>query len=327
MIMQVKKVLIIFKYILIFMSVLILMLLISPYLLSVGGREIPDNFQPFPESRFSEVDGIKLHYRLFETEANLRKGNILLVHGFSGSTFSWRKNAEILADHGFRVVAVDLPAYGFSDKTSVFNHSSTARSILLWSFLSGLSDESWSLAGHSMGASVVIAMAASNPYNTNNLILVDGAYFGSTSSDKQGALMNMLRFPPVQRWAEVIASKRYLKYEQFQKILSTAYGTEADSAAVAGYLEPFLYRNSASAVLNSFLNSREIFPVKIEDIQTRTLIIWGEKDTWVPLNSGEQINKRLANSELIIIQDSGHCPMETHAEEFNKLLLQFLIKE
>ena len=44
---------------------------------------------------------------------------MLLCHGFPESWYSWRNQIEPLAAAGFRVVAIDLPGYGRSDKPDV----------------------------------------------------------------------------------------------------------------------------------------------------------------------------------------------------------------
>jgi pimeloyl-ACP methyl ester carboxylesterase len=42
--------------------------------------------------------------------------SLVLVHGFGGNADHWRKNTAELASNGFRVFAIDLIGYGYSDK-------------------------------------------------------------------------------------------------------------------------------------------------------------------------------------------------------------------
>lgn len=46
---------------------------------------------------------------------------LVLVHGFGGSSYSFRNVLSMLASRGIRAVAPDLPGFGFSDKTSLQN--------------------------------------------------------------------------------------------------------------------------------------------------------------------------------------------------------------
>ncbi len=307
------------------MSGLLFLFMLIPYLLPVGIKEMPDGFKPFPDSRYSVVNGVKLHYRLFEPAETKVKGNLLFVHGFSGSTFSWRYNLEFFMENGFRVVAVDLPAYGFSDKKAEFNHSPTSRANLMWDFLETLEGDKWNLAGHSMGAAIVVAMAVKQPEKTENLVLVNGAYFDLSKELNRWPFINLLHFPPVLRWGEVIARSRFFHYEKIKELLASAYGETPDSMAVQGYLEPFLYKGTSRAIIQSFLHSSEIYTVNLEEIKTRSLIIWGDNDTWLPISKGERIHEKLKDSEFYIFDNCGHSPMETHYDEFNRLLLGFLV--
>jgi 2-hydroxy-6-oxonona-2,4-dienedioate hydrolase len=317
----------ILKYIVIVMTALIVFLMLAPYAVPIPGKDLPAEFHPFPESRFLLVDGIRLHYRLFEPEDLPAKGNIMLVHGFSGSTFSWRHTLPFLRENGYRVIAVDLPAYGFSDKSSTFNHSSSSRAELLWKLAGEYSESGWILAGHSMGAATVLAMAGLHPQETDYLILVDGGFVPSSARQRKGVLTSLLHFPPLMRWAELIASQRFFHFSEFERLLGSAYGESPDSLAVAGYLRPFLYKGSARAVLNSFRHAEETFEIDLQGISSKTLIVWGEKDSWVPVASGTRIHRQLPDSRIFIIPESGHCPMETHPEEFNYFLLKFLVSD
>jgi pimeloyl-ACP methyl ester carboxylesterase len=49
--------------------------------------------------------------------------------------------------------------------------------------------------------------------------------------------------------------------------------------------------------------------------------IWGEKDSWVPITEGERIKNLVESFDLLVIEDAYHCPMETHYNEFNSILL------
>ena len=48
----------------------------------------------------------------------------------------------------------------------------------------------------------------------------------------------------------------------------------------------------------------------------RTLILWGEQDTWVPIATGERLYADLPGSRMVRLAGAGHNPMETHAEAF-----------
>jgi hypothetical protein len=83
--------------------VMALSLIISIFLLSntYAKTEYKIKDLIFDNSAFLMVDGVKLHYRIWQTSSDIRLGNILLIHGLGGSTFSWRLAASELADSGY----------------------------------------------------------------------------------------------------------------------------------------------------------------------------------------------------------------------------------
>lgn len=62
----------------------------------------------FENSYFMQIDGVQLHYRTWQPPESNHCGNILFIHGLSGSTFSWRYVVDSLIEKGYSVVAVDL---------------------------------------------------------------------------------------------------------------------------------------------------------------------------------------------------------------------------
>ncbi|HMP29439.1 MAG TPA: alpha/beta fold hydrolase [Saprospiraceae bacterium] len=65
---------------------------------------------------------------------------------------------------------------------------------------------------------------------------------------------------------------------------------------------------------------------KLHTINLPVLLIWGKNDEVTPAWVGEKFHELLPNSELHIFDECGHVPMMEHAEKFNFLLDQFLVK-
>lgn len=305
--------------------ILFVLFCILPYL--VPARDFPlfDAKKPYKESLFAEVKGVKLHYRLLETRDSLR-GNVLLVHGFSGSTFSWRKNTDSLQKSGYRILLVDLPAYGYSDRASGIDHSTQNRAELLWALIDqlGYGSLEWQLAGHSMGAGVVVQMAKMRENKTGNIVLVDGLAFGRRRG--LGWRGGLLYFPPVRRWVQIIAENFYYNEAYFQKLLGLAYSRPAKPEDAQGYLAPFHLKGTTQAVLDSFLAAPKMDTSHNQKLTDRTFLIWGKKDEWVKFAFGEKYAQQ-NNRPLYTITEAGHNPMETHPSEFNAAFLNFLRKK
>ena len=63
---------------------------------------------------------------------------------------------------------------------------------------------------------------------------------------------------------------------------------------------------------------------QLQNLQTPTLLIWGAMDTWIPVTNGKKMNALLPNSKLVVLQNSGHVPMEENPTESLRVLNEFL---
>jgi len=285
---------------------------------------------PFPQSHFDTVNGVSLHYRDWPAAGTGLKGSVLFVHGFAGSTFSWRRNIDTLVAQGFHVVAIDLPAYGYSDRRPGLDHTQRARARLLWQLLDDVNLKTgppgqpvqWTLVGHSMGGGVVAAMALQEPDRVSSLVLVDAAIYLTPSS----ASHVLVHIPPIRALFEACARHEMTSRRAIADMLRSAYRRRPDTADVNGYFRPLQLPGTTRAVVDGLANGTDREPLDMTAIFVPTLIIWGANDCWVPLASGRRLESEIPYSELHVIPHGGHTPMETEAGQFNQLLLDFLAR-
>ncbi len=264
---------------------------------------------PFSNSQFIQIEGINIHYRQWIPES--LEGSLLLVHGLGGSTFSWRNNVEALKDEGYHVLAVDLPVFGYSDRKKGLVHSQENRSRWLWQLIDSLAPEmsSWNLVGHSMGGGTITAMALEKPHRVSSLIYVAGAV-GSTS--RPGG--RILAYPPFSQIFSFVARTIFFREGMIERALTSAYGTNPSREEIDGYLQPFLLEGTSRAWADLVGSASLVNTDRLKELEIPSLLIWGDGDTWVPLSHGESLKEELAKAQLLIIEDSGHAPQETHGE-------------
>ena len=313
----------------VFLSLLVFFITVStvPYLVPVTTAS-SERDSVFPESAYAEIDGILLHYRLWEPASASVKGKVLLVHGLGSSTFCWRNNVEALTAEGYLVVAVDLPGFGYSDRKSGMDHSQENRSRLLWQLLDLVDqtmepkdDGSWNLVGHSMGGGTVTAMALQNPGRTRSLVLVDGAVLINTN------FFGFLKYyPPVGRWVEVLGRNVLLKKAKVADFLASAYASTPSDADVEGYLQPLLLDGTEGAFADMMRTSTSISESAFKELAVPVAAIWGGKDSWVPPEEADRLKALFPDMSLDVIPDAGHCCMETHPALFNRYLIEALDK-
>lgn len=307
---RLKKILLIF-----FIS--LLLLCAFPFLFSKSGKTFLISPKPFENSQFDTINNQLIHYRVFGSDT--AGNNILLVHGFSGHTFSWRKCIDTLMKSNFRVLCVDLPPFGYSDKSDTINFSDSLRASILKTLCKKISDKRWFVAGHSMGAQIAGCLASKYPENFKGIIYVDGTY---SPNFKAGWFAGAVFSNAVsKRYAEVISRWKLTDFETVHKILNSAYGRTADEKDAHAYSDPLQFLNTPSAILESVSYIGKGSDENIPSISS--LVIWGEKDTWIDFEKGKEFSDRW-RIPLFKIDSAGHCPMETHSQTFNKELIRFL---
>ncbi len=309
---------------------LVLLLLLSFSLNSWGStskRDIPD--KPFENSHFVVIDSVRIHYRIWNAELKSPKGKILLIHGFCGSTFCWRYNTDTLAASGYKVVAVDLPGFGYSQRSVVLNQSHSNRGKLIWKLLEQLDANDtmkWNIVGHSMGGGTAEAVALMNPGRTKSLTILDGMIF-ITNDNVTLNIVGLVNHPIYKKMLLSYTEHSYLSFNNFRRELKGTYGFLPDSLTVMGYWEPLQIEGTAETVVNLLANSHEIENLDAKDLShLPVMVIWGKKDHTIRLRNGKKLKRAVPSIELRVIPNAHHMAMETHPAIFNEMLVEFLDK-
>lgn len=306
-------------------GLLLLLLLGSllPYAFPLS-REAAAPRGPYPDSATVQLADTGIHVRV-QQPMGPERGRVLLLHGLGGSTYSFRHTMETLVAAGYLVVAADLPGFGHSPRIPGFDHSQTHRSAVLWDLLDALEQEHgwepapWVLLGHSMGGGTVAAMALEEPERTEALVLVAGALL---ESPRRGGLL--LAYPPLSRAAAVILDRLLPGEERMASLLASAYGRTPTAAELEGYRDPLLLPGTARSLMDMVRTARNVPLESLKDLTLPVLGIWGEADAWVPPAQGTALQDVLPAFSLVLIPEAGHCPMETHPQAFEDILLPFL---
>ncbi|MCB1189962.1 MAG: alpha/beta hydrolase [Leptospiraceae bacterium] len=95
---------------------------------------------------------------------------ILLLHGFFGTSYSFRKIIPILSKE-YRVVAPDLPGLGFSEQIKeVYSHRVLAD--IIYKFIEKITDEKIHLVVHDYGGPISFLMMNSHPEKVKTLTVI-----------------------------------------------------------------------------------------------------------------------------------------------------------
>lgn len=270
-----------------------------------------------PQSCFLQLDGVRIHY--------VRAGDgppLLLIHGVVGSTAIWRRNIPALAEHA-TVYALDLPGMGRSERVPgmAAGLEDTAHRVLATMDALGVAQADVVAASH--GGSVAIMLAALAPARVRSLVLFAPANPFSTKVDWLvrvydstfgGIAAGMA--PKMPMWIQQIALRRM--YGDSSRIPNGALDPYREALRVPGTI-PHLLKivHGWFADMNRL---REMLP-RVKG--TPTLLIWGDRDRVVSVESGRRLEKELG-AKLVVLEGGGHLAFEEFAEVANRLVVEWL---
>ena len=273
----------------------------------------------FPESKFIEVCGLKVHY--IETRGDK---NVVLLHGFGASTFSWRY--VLKSDLNVRMVAFDRPGFGLTERKDPEElpcnpYSPEGAAELTLELMDKLGIEEAVLVGHSAGAGVALLVSIKAPERVEKLVLVAPAW----EAREQGTLQRFLFLLP---WTEKYFPLVFrFSVGRLEDVLENAWYNQSKLTPEVweGYKWPLKAKDWDRGLF--WVTKYGEYPDITEELKTLdtpTLIVHCREDRIVPLESGERLHELLPNSKLVIMEGCGHLPHEEKPEEFLEILEEFL---
>ena len=234
---------------------------------------------------------------------------IVFVHGFLGGSRQWAGQAKALC--GLNVITVDLPGFGENCKLEALD-SIEAYAKWVIAELKSRGIERFHLIGHSMGGMVAQEIVVQAPESVDRLVLygtgptgVLPGRFETISTSKRRA-----RTDGSQATARRIAATWFLKMTEAE-----AY-EECAAIAEQSSLQTIL------AGLDAMQHWSGIG--RLQDIRTRTLVLWGDHDRTYPWSQIECLWRSIPSASLAVLPDCAHA---THLEKpdlFNSVVRDFI---
>jgi pimeloyl-ACP methyl ester carboxylesterase len=103
--------------------------------------------------------------------------------------------------------------------------------------------------------------------------------------------------------------------------------TKVTESLVDRYFELTLREGNRQALVDRMRMGMDTSSVHlIKNIEQPTLVMWGEQDLLIPINSAYRFHHDLPNDTLVILKNMGHVPMEENPAESLVALMSFLNK-
>jgi branched-chain amino acid transport system permease protein len=247
-----------------------------------------------------EVEGIAINY----VECGAGPA-LLYVHGNTGSLRWFDRVMEV---PGWRTLALDLPNFGRSDPLPG-DIGIDRYAAVLASFIVALGLERPVLVGHSLGGSVVLALAASRPELSRALVLVDsGAPSGLATPAERHPAIEMMRTNPAVLALALKAVVPTLSDEAFF----------ASLVADARLMAPPAWIGNAVALGKMDLGG------KLATYPNPVLVVHGGKDLIITAEMAEETRGSFPSSRLVELPEIGHSAIVEDPPRFLSILAAFL---
>ena len=307
---------------------LLLLLVFGPFLVPVPPLEgtVPPEQLADPDSRFVEVDGITVHYKM----AGEGEPVLVLLHGFGASTFSWREVMEPLSEMG-TVVAFDRPGFGLTERPMPGEwegespYSPEAQADLTVGLMDALGIERAILVGNSAGGTVALLTALTYPERVAGLVLVDAAVY--VGGGTPGWLRPLLNTPQMRHLGPLLARRIQDWGMDFARSAWHA-PSGLTSEVWEGYTKPLRAQNWDRALWEVTRASHPLdLPERLDEVAVPVLVITGDDDRIVPKEQSVRLAEELPQADLVVIPNCGHVPQEECPEPFLQAVLEWMAKE
>ena len=272
------------------------------------------------------------HVRIHGHEVGYRRAGsadeaIVLIHGVTGSSTTWREVMPTLADR-FTVIAPDLLGHGESAKPrgdySLGAFASGVRDLLV-----ALGIERATVVGHSLGGGVAMQLAYQFPERIERLVLVSSGGLGK----EVHAILRAVSLPG----SELVLPLVLLP--QVQQVLDRIGGIGTRLGITPSVRAKEVWRSYTGLTETrsrlAFIHTvRSVIDVTGQRVSARdrlylaeeipTLIVWGDRDRIIPVDHGRVAHELMPGSTLRIIDGAGHFLPFEHPQPFLDALLPFI---
>jgi pimeloyl-ACP methyl ester carboxylesterase len=311
-------------------AVLIIGALVGAGLLisSIAARRIEAAHPPV--GRFVDVTGGRLHVLDLDPPTDAPAGApspaepgalwpVVLIHGASGNLGDLRMSLGDRLAQTRRVVLVDRPGHGWSDRPGGKADASPARqAALIAQALDGIGLDRFVLVGHSLGGTVAAAFARAYPERVAGLVLLS-----AVTHPWDGGIdwhYNVGAMPIVgaafARAAALPIGEMLLEMGAREVFLPQAMPADyLDRAGIRLLLRPAEATANAQdvAALKAFVTTQV---PHYRDIAMPTVVLTGDADTTVsPTLHSRAIAAILPDARLVILPGIGHMPQHVATDE------------
>jgi pimeloyl-ACP methyl ester carboxylesterase len=252
------------------------------------------------------INGVSIHYR---TEGE-NGSKVLLLHGWGCDMTMMQPVAEALKQT-HNVLLVDFPGHGQSDRPpepwGVPEYAEC-----LCELLQRLSFFPCSVIAHSFGCRIATWLEKEKPSLFHKIVFTGAA--GIRPQPSAEAQKKSKRYQKLKQYSEMLKKLPLMKSvaEDMQNKLRQRYGSRDYNA-----LDEEMRRTFVKVIQLDLTEYYACF-------HSSTLLIWGDADTETPLWMAKEMEKRIPDCGLVVLEGGSHFAYLEQIFRFNTIVRQFL---
>ena len=243
---------------------------------------------------------------------------LILVHGTPWSSFNFRHIIKELSQN-YSVYYYDLLGYGLSDKSDG-DVSLNIQNKVLDELINHWNLEKPLIVGHDFGGATILRNHILNKREFEKIVLINpvaispwGSPFFLHVRDHEAA------FAGVPDYIHEAIVRAYISTATFKKI---------EPKIMEAILSPWLTLEGKPAFYRQIAQADSKFTDEVqvlyENILIPVLILWGEEDTWIPIEKGRKLHNLIPQSQFKAISQAGHLVIEEKPKELAKEITNYL---
>jgi epoxide hydrolase 4 len=270
--------------------------------------------------------GVRLHY-VEAGEGPL----VVLLHGFPEFWYSWRRQIPALAAAGFRVVAPDMRGYNLSDRPSAWRaYDTNLLAADIAGLVGALGEQRAHIVGHDWGAAVAYVVAMRHPEVVDRLVILNVPHpermlqgFSTLRQLRKSWYMFFFQLPVIPERMFARDGFAFAK----RSLRAGARGAFSDED-LERYVDAWSQPGALTGMINYYRAALRRSPrsaqASIKPIDAQTLVIWGERDTYLGRELAEPLPRWVPNLRMEWLPEATHWVHHEAPERVNELLVGFL---
>jgi 2-hydroxymuconate-semialdehyde hydrolase len=254
---------------------------------------------------------------LHDTGVDPGGGTVLLIHG-SGPGVSawanWRLTIPFLAER-FRVIAPDMVGFGYTERSvPTYDLATWTRHAV--GVLDALEIDHAHVVGNSFGASLALSLAIHHRDRVRRIGLMGAVGVPFDITPGLDAVWGYQ--PSVQAMADLLRLFTATPIEAIDELAELRYRASVQP----GFQESFaaMFPAPRQRWVDAMAHREE----DIAALRNPTIIFHGREDQIIPLSNSLRLFELIPNAQMHLFGQCGHWTQIEHAEDFNRILADFL---